>query len=53
MHMREIKSNLNVSIGLLGHPLQVLHEPRATKRSRDTKTASRIAHRCCGRGRNS
>ena len=52
MHMREIKSNLNVSIGLLGDLLQVPHESRATKCSRDTKTASLIAHRCRGRGRN-
>ena len=53
MHMREIKSHLNVSIGIFGDLLQVhLYQPRATNCSRDIKTASRIAHRCRGRGRN-
>jgi hypothetical protein len=52
MHMREIKSHLNVSIGIFGDLLQVPNEPRATNCSRDIKTASRSAHRCRGRGRN-
>ena len=39
MHMREMKSHLNVSIGILGDLLQVPHEPRATKKKTATLRA--------------
>jgi hypothetical protein len=39
MHMREMKSRLNVSIGILADLLQVPHEPRATKKKTATLRA--------------